>query len=72
MDKIHSGMNGLDSEGIRLSEINQTERQIPRDSTYMWNLRNKPNRNKLIDTANRVMVARGKRDWWNLVKRLRS
>ena len=31
------------AEGIMLIEIGQTERQIPYDSTYMWNLKNKIN-----------------------------
>ena len=29
----------MDLEGIMLSEINQTERQILYDLTYMWNLK---------------------------------
>ena len=41
------------------------ERQIPYDFTYMWNLKNKTNdqtyqnRNRLIDTENKLVVARG-------------
>ena len=39
-----------------------TERQIPYDFTYMWNLNeknklNKQNRNTLIDTETKLMVA---------------
>ena len=30
-------------EGIVLSEISQTERKIPYDVTYMWNLKNTTN-----------------------------
>ena len=40
-----------------LSEICQTEK-MPNDFTYMWNLKNKTNR--LIDTENKLVVARGK------------
>ena len=29
----------MDLEGIMLSEINQTERQLLSDFTYMWNLK---------------------------------
>ena len=35
---------------------------MPDDFTYMWNLKNntnKQNRNRLIDTENRLQVARG-------------
>ena len=31
----------MDIEGILLSEISQTERQIPHELIYMWNLKNK-------------------------------
>ena len=31
----------MDSEGIMLSEISQTEREILYDVTYMWNLKTK-------------------------------
>ena len=33
----------MDMEGIMLSEINQRERQILYDITYMWNLKNTTN-----------------------------
>ena len=48
-------MNG--PRGYWLSKINPTQRQIPYDFTYMWNLKNttneqtKQNRNRLIDTV---------------------
>ena len=41
----------MDVEGILLSEISQTE------NTYMWNLKNEEP--TLIDTENRLVVARG-------------
>ena len=38
---------------------------MPDDFTYMWNLKNKPNknRNRLTDTENILKVARGERVW---------
>ena len=39
------------------------ERQIPHDFTYMWNLKNKTRKQtkpRLIDTENKLVVARGK------------
>ena len=36
------------------------------DFTYVWNLKskiNKKNKNRLIDTENRLMAARGEEDW---------
>ena len=43
-------------EGIMLSEISQTEKDIPYAFIYMWNLRNKrneqTNRNSLIHRTN--------------------
>ena len=51
-------------EGTVLSEISQTERDMPYDFTYMWNLKiKKQNRNKLRDTQNILMVDRWKGDW---------
>ena len=47
----------MDQEIIILSE--ERERQIPYDITYMWNILS--NRNRLKDTENRLMVAKGKR-----------
>ena len=42
----------MDLEGIMLSEINQTEKDIPYDLTYMWNLnKNSNNKTRLIDTG---------------------
>ena len=35
------------------------ERQITYDFTYIWNLKNKTNRKRLINTENRLMVAKG-------------
>ena len=54
----------VDLEGIMLSEISQTEKiQIAYDSIYIWNLENKQNRSRLIDTENKLMVARWERGW---------
>ena len=36
----------MDLEGIMLTEISQTERQILYNLTYMWNLKNKTNKTK--------------------------
>ena len=50
---------------IILSEVSQTERQMSYDITPMWNLKhyNKStclqNRNRLIDTGNKLMVTKG-------------
>ena len=57
----------IDPEGIRLNEINQRESQMLYDFTYVWNLKNKSkqnkqakqNRNRCIDTENRLVAARG-------------
>ena len=51
------------------------EREIPYDLTYIWNLKSrisKQNRSRLIDTENRIMVARGMGDWVEKVNRLRA
>ena len=49
----------MDLEGIMLSEISQAENvRYLYDFTYMWNLKNKTN--SLIDTENKLVVARGK------------
>ena len=42
-----------------LSEV--TERPIPNNHTYLWNIKNKTklNENRLIDTENIQVVARG-------------
>ena len=51
----------IDLEGIMLSKPVR-ERQIPYNFTYMWNVKNdinKQNRNRLIDTENRLMVSEG-------------
>ena len=40
-----------------------TEKQIPYDFTYTWNLKNNingQNKNRLIDTENKLMVAKGR------------
>ena len=64
----------MDLEGIMLSEISQTEKKTPHDFTYMWNLENKTNehtkqnRNRLIDTENKLVVARGDGGWWGMNK----
>lgn len=54
----------VDLKGIVLSEMSQTERQIPHDFTYLWNPQKTTTKtqmnkqNKLIDTENRLMVAK--------------
>ena len=45
---------------------------MPYDFTYMWNLKskiNKQNRKNLIDTENKLMVARreGSCKWWHVL-----
>ena len=58
-----SATKWMDLEDTVLSEIkSDRERQIPYIFTYMWNLKNKvhrQNRNKPMDTENRLKVA----DW---------
>ena len=56
----------MDLEIIVLSEVNQNERQIPYDITYMGNLKydaNKylQNRNRFTDIENWLVVAKGER-----------
>lgn len=46
-----------DFEGIMLSIVGQTERQILSELTYMWNLKEK--KPKITDTENRLVAARG-------------
>ena len=51
------------------------KRQIPYYFTYMWNLVNKINkqdRNRLIDTENRLKVVRGERVWGAWVKPMKQ
>ena len=52
-------------EMIILSAVSQTERQIPYDVTYMWNLIKKPKnlfpKQRLTDTENKLMVKEGER-----------
>ena len=52
----------MDLEGIKLREVR--ERKMPRDFTYMWNLKNKTSdqiRKKIINTRKKLVVARGER-----------
>ena len=57
----------MDTPGGCYAKWNKLDRkkQIPYDFTYMWNLKNKTNeqtkqkRNRLIDTENKLVVARG-------------
>ena len=51
-------------KGIMLS-MSVRERQIPYDFTYMLNLKNKikQNGNRLMNTENRLTVARGQGVW---------
>ena len=56
----------MDLESIMLSEISQSERQLPYDFTYMWNLMNKinkQNRNRLTDIENRLIAVKGEGYW---------
>ena len=68
--------NNMDEpRGYQLNEISQTERQMPHDFTYMWNIKNQINkqqRNRLIDAENKLMVARGEESWRGWVKGLWS
>ena len=51
----------MDLEGIVLSEISQRQKDKSYDITYMWNLKNKinkQNRNRLTNTENKWMVSR--------------
>ena len=41
----------MDLEGIMLSEMSDRDRQVLYDLTYMWNLENKNNANKLIEKS---------------------
>ena len=57
----------MDAEGIKLSEISQTERQILYDITYMWNLKIKTNEFNKTETDSQIQrtnqqlaVGRGK------------
>ena len=56
----------MELEGIMLSDISQMEKKIPYDFTHMCNITNKineqtkPNKNKHIDTENRVVITKGK------------
>ena len=57
----------MNPEGIMLSEISQTEKD--KYFIYMWNVKQKV---KLIDTENRLVVARGgglQMKWVKVVKR---
>ena len=51
--------------GIMLTEISQTETQMPYGLVYMWNLKyktkdwTKQNRNRLTDTENKLLVTKG-------------
>ena len=57
----------MNLEAIILIEVNQTERQMPYDITYMWNLKKwqketyLQNINRLMDIENKLMGAKGER-----------
>ena len=60
----------MDLEGIMLSEVRQSKiNTIPYDFTYTWNLKirtnewTKLNRNRFIDTGNKLVDTRAGRDW---------
>ena len=44
----------MDWEGIMVSEISQTERQILYDITYMWNLKIKTNEFNKTETDSQI------------------
>lgn len=48
----------MDLDGIGLSGVSQTERPMPRDLTYMWNLWNEQTTQKRTDTENMLTAAR--------------
>ena len=52
---------------INSSVAVERERQVPYDSTYLWTLKSKVNKqkngNRLIDTENTLMVAKGEGGW---------
>ena len=47
-------------EGIMLSEISQTERQIPYDLTYMCSLKNNINKQNKVKTDSQIQ----RTNWW--------
>ena len=49
----------MDLEGIMLSEISQTKKNKLYDFICVWNIKKKNEQTKLIDTENRLVVARG-------------
>ena len=64
----------MDLEGTVPSEISQTEKQVPYDFTYMWNLKNKTEIDS--DSENKQVAARGEGGWqgdeWNSWGKLRG
>ena len=48
----------MNLEGIMLSETSQTEKKIPYNLTYMWNLKNKQT-NKQNKTDSQVQKTKG-------------
>ena len=64
MNSCHFRQHGW-TQRVLCCEISQTERQIPYDFT-MWNLKNQTNeqtnnRNRLLHTENKLIVAKGER-----------
>ena len=56
----------MDLEGIILSEISQTKTNTRLFHLYVESKKqkmNKQNRNRLIDTENKLVVSRGERGW---------
>ena len=51
-----------------LSEINQRERRTLHDFTYMWNLKNKTNKTKPIDTEWWFSEGKGLGEWVKWVR----
>lgn len=64
----------MDLEGTVLSETSQTEKETPDDFSHLWNKKKKgkineqKNKNKHMDTENRVVFTRGKGGECELVK----
>ena len=53
----------MELESITLNKISVRERQIPYDSTHMWNLRNKTNEQRKRDQRNQTLKYK-RTHWW--------
>ena len=52
----------MNLDDIMLSDISQAKRQILYDFTYMCNLKKKKNRNRVMDTENKLVFPRVERN----------